>query len=439
MNEVRAKQIRLNSIIQLNDFSIETVDGCREYTIVDAQVVNGLCTNSIISEDLIPPVPADASITEINNQRHNITLLENLNELFRFKLAVVQFRKVYAKNLICEVSLRIAEVRREWRRKMTRVREDFVWAFVASRRRLKLRACAVSIQKMARGLSARRLHLGEVQGRLEEYREFKSVWGEVIEKVREKAPNGPPQISGWAEEREKIDLKHFEDLDDGMVETSGKMADAMSEALKEDPDGEEDTIGLDGEDDDETDLSSPPGSRPSTASSTQPEEIEIDWNQFQITDHVRKYLRTGDKRYRSMFVKKMKQLGKGERSHKLQKPLKGCKSVIYETYLENRTGEVWDVTLSACTFPTNLIYQGGASSGRRSRPSSLSGSLSSTRACRALPSSSTMQRTGLSASNFPRTLYPSSLMTRNWRLKRRTLVRAYCSTLRAMYLLSYMK
>jgi len=338
LNEVRAKQIRLNSIIQLNDFSIETVDGCREYTIVDAQIVNGLCTNSIISEDLIPPVPADASITEINNQRHNITLLENLNELFRFKLAVVQFRKVYAKNLICEVSLRIAEVRREWRRKMTRVREDFVWAFVASRRRLKLRACAVSIQKMARGLSARRLHLGEVQGRLEEYREFKSVWGEVIEKVREKAPNGPPQISGWAEEREKIDLKHFEDLDDGMVETSGKMADAMSEALKEDPDGEEDTIGLDGEDDDETDLSSPPGSRPSTASSTQPEEIEIDWNQFQITDHVRKYLRTGDKRYRSMFVKKMKQLGKGERSHKLQKPLKGCKSVIYETYLENRTG-----------------------------------------------------------------------------------------------------
>ena len=344
LNEVRAKQIRLNSIIQLNDFTVKTVDGCMEYTIVDAQVVNGLCTNPIINDDLIPPVPADASITEITIKRHDITLLEHLNELYRFKLAVVQFRKVYAKNLICEVSLRVAEVRRQWRLKMARVREDFVWAFVASRRRLKLRTSAVSIQKMARGRSARRLHQDEVQRRLEEYREFKSVWGEVIERVREKAPNGPPQISGWAEEREKIDLKHFEDLEEGFVETSGKMEDAMSEALKEAPGGEDDTIGLDGDDDDETGLSSPPGSRPSTASSTQPEQIEIDWNQFQITDHVRKYLRTGDKRYRSMFVKKMKQLGKGERSHKLQKPLKGCKSVIYETYLENRTGEVWDET-----------------------------------------------------------------------------------------------
>jgi len=360
LSEVRAKQIRLNSIIQLNDFTVKTVDGCREYTIEDAQIVNGLCTTSIISEDLIPSIPADASITEINNKRHDITLLEHLNELYRFKLAVVQFRKIYAKNLIYDVSLRIAEVRREWRLKMTRVREDFVWSFVASRRRLKRRACALLIQKMARGRSARRLHLDEVQRRLEEYREFKSVWGEVIEKVLEKAPDGPPQISGWAEEREKIDLKHFEDLDDGMVETSGKMADAMaetsgkmadamSEALKEAPSLEEEVIGLEGEDDDEPGLPSPPGSRPSTASSTQPEEIEIDWNQFQITDHVRKYLRTGDKRYRSMFVKKMKQLGKGERSHKLQKPLRGCKSVIYETYLENRTGEVWDEN-SLCLY-----------------------------------------------------------------------------------------
>ena len=52
LNEVRAKQIRLNSIIQLNDFTVKTVDGCMEYTIVDAQVVNGLCTNPIIKNDL---------------------------------------------------------------------------------------------------------------------------------------------------------------------------------------------------------------------------------------------------------------------------------------------------------------------------------------------------------------------------------------------------
>jgi len=41
-------------------------------------------------------------------------------------------------------------------------------------------------------------------------------------------------------------------------------------------------------------------------------------------------MKNGDVKYKEMFVKKMKQLAKGERSHKLQKPLKGCESIICE-------------------------------------------------------------------------------------------------------------
>ena len=41
-------------------------------------------------------------------------------------------------------------------------------------------------------------------------------------------------------------------------------------------------------------------------------------------------MKNGDAKYKEMFVKKMKQLAKGERSHKLQKPLKGCETIICE-------------------------------------------------------------------------------------------------------------
>jgi hypothetical protein len=62
------------------------------------------------------------------------------------------------------------------------------------------------------------------------------------------------------------------------------------------------------------------------------------WLSFQMTSHVVKFLQQGDKKYRSFFVRRMQQLAAGERSRILQKPLKGSKSIIYETYLEQKSG-----------------------------------------------------------------------------------------------------
>ena len=53
----------------------------------------------------------------------------------------------------------------------------------------------------------------------------------------------------------------------------------------------------------------------------------------QVTSHVVKFMKNGDVKYKEMFVKKMKQLAKGERSHTLQKPVKGCESIICECIL----------------------------------------------------------------------------------------------------------
>eukprot|EP00957_Ditylum_brightwellii_P132442 10099433-Ditylum_brightwellii.AAC.1 len=57
-----------------------------------------------------------------------------------------------------------------------------------------------------------------------------------------------------------------------------------------------------------------------------------------MTSHVVKFLQRGDKKYRSFFVHRMRQLASGERSRILQKPLKGSQSHIFETYLEQKSG-----------------------------------------------------------------------------------------------------
>ena len=51
-----------------------------------------------------------------------------------------------------------------------------------------------------------------------------------------------------------------------------------------------------------------------------------------------KFLKKGDPKYKSFFVRRMQQLGSGERSRILQKRLKGSQSTIYETYLEQKSG-----------------------------------------------------------------------------------------------------
>jgi len=71
-------------------------------------------------------------------------------------------------------------------------------------------------------------------------------------------------------------------------------------------------------------------------------------NEQQVTSHVVKFMKNGDVKYKEMFVKKMKQLAKGERSHKLQKPLKGCESIICEY-------RSFCLDISTCNCLTHLL------------------------------------------------------------------------------------
>ena len=52
--------------------------------------------------------------------------------------------------------------------------------------------------------------------------------------------------------------------------------------------------------------------------------------------HVVKWLKQGDKKYKTFFVRRMQQLANGEKSRILRKRLKGSATTIFETYLEQK-------------------------------------------------------------------------------------------------------
>jgi hypothetical protein len=211
---------------------------------------------------------------------------------------------------------------------------EFVWRNVAFKRRSKLRKSAQLVQKIFRGHSARRIHGDEVQARLSEFRHFTEVWGPTADFAAQQASSPLQTLTGWSLVRDGIHLKKTVDIDEdgNLAETDAKLNKALSGALQESACGLEEQAENEVESDSENCISE------NTMNNAQDNLVNIDWSQFQVTHHVCKFLKNGDAKFREIFVKKIKQLGKGERSHKLQKPLQGCESVIYETYLENKSG-----------------------------------------------------------------------------------------------------
>lgn len=187
--------------------------------------------------------------------------------------------------------------------------------------------CATCIQKLHRGYCSRKIYLGQLEPRLKDVRHFYSIWKKFIGQMpisRLVDDSSADVLSGWDLVREKLDLKRVDLLEeDGtLADTDERLNQALRNALNEDNtcvDTEVEEVkesAADGENESKYDAE---------ATIT-----AINWSQFQVTSHVVKFLKNGDKMYRDIFVKRMKQLARGERSHKLQKPLKGCKSIICE-------------------------------------------------------------------------------------------------------------
>ena len=227
-------------------------------------------------------------------------------------------RQVKAREAICDFIWHHHQ-----QRKSRKVIATFVWRTIVLQRRRRSRSSAITIQKHLRGVSIRRIYSSTLQPRLEDIHHFYAVWKKPLGLV----PHNVQSLSGWALVRDRTDLKRVDLLDEdgNLAETDEKLEDALLRALSDDNKTNK-TWGVEQVEEEFSDLAVGNDHSHSEQINSEP----IDWSQFQVTSHVVKFMKNGDTKYREIFVKRMKQLAKGERSHKLQKPLQGCESVICE-------------------------------------------------------------------------------------------------------------
>ena len=97
------------------------------------------------------------------------------------------------------------------------------------------------------------------------------------------------------------------------AETDEKLSNALTSALAENSGGSIEDELEDELEDEHNDFT------PDETNTNMYENLaNMDWSQFQVTAHVVKWMKQGDAKYREIFVKKMKQLARGERSHKVK-------------------------------------------------------------------------------------------------------------------------
>lgn len=196
------------------------------------------------------------------------------------------------------------------------------------RKQQEIKNAAMTIQKVVRGRLSRKIYRGPLLLRLGESQQFNEIWMDAINKV----PTTCDSLSGWSLVREELDVKRrMQLLDDNgnLTDLDERLGQAVTGALNgnneiiDEYEKEEADFNTDFSDDLTFDKEK----------CTSMNEECIDWTQFQMTSHVVKFIKHGDPKYREIFVKRLKQLAKGERSHKLQKPLKGCDSIICELFM----------------------------------------------------------------------------------------------------------
>ena len=288
-----------HAIIQVNEFSVVTSRNKKKiFQLVDFDEI-------------------DSNPEEIIG---NVESIENLN----VRCDILRAKEILARQIIADFMWRCNEQGKVRAEKARKVIGDLLWKGVALQRRQQLRSSVVLAQKLHRGRLARKVHFEPMQRRLEEFRRFTSIWEPAIDQVPESFEQ---TLSGWSLVREKIDLKKVEEMDDdgNFAETDQKLSQALAGAMQENELGDDSSVENEVEDEDMQVDNGPTPSNNGDVSS-----VPVDWSKFQVSSHVVKFIKKGDMLYRDIFVMRMKQLAKGEWSHKIRKPLKGCESVICE-------------------------------------------------------------------------------------------------------------
>ena len=184
---------------------------------------------------------------------------------------------------------------------------------------------AILIQKMTRGYLTHKLYYKTLCIRLEESQHFQVIWSQSISRLGNLALG----LHSWEAVRSTSrDISNAEVVDSA---TTNKLDEALSNVVLDD--NNENFLAEESEFINANETETHPIRLHDNAFN------DTKWSDsFRVTSHVVKFLKSGDPLYRSFFVRRMRQLANGDRSKILQKRLKGSKSAIYETYLEQKSG-----------------------------------------------------------------------------------------------------
>ena len=197
---------------------------------------------------------------------------------------------------------------------------------------------ATMLQAVYRGRKARLLNRSRLLFRLESSKLFEAIWKDCVDALSTVSL----EILNWSSIREQQDFIKPKDLlddDDELVDTMERLDIAMSTVVND----------MDNSSDDKTIMNIRAEASDCAKYSSKTDHIsehliEVGSSSnsacthIQLTSDVVKWLKQGDCKYREFFARRMKQLSSGDRSRILAKRLKGSKTTIYETYLEQKSG-----------------------------------------------------------------------------------------------------
>ncbi|KAL7552191.1 hypothetical protein ACHAWF_015406, partial [Thalassiosira exigua] len=218
----------------------------------------------------------------------------------------------------------------EWKAKglISRFMRHNYHRLLVTRRQQRLVGASIIIQAHYRGHSVRKHYSGTLLHRLEESHRFSVVWG-WVQSVPEDS-----QTLGWSNIREKVsDMAHTEEFvydDSHFDDTDEQLSKALEGALHI-RDVECSSPSRSKMNDIESLIDQPLDPEGGLKTMDRSDNAQASWLNFQVTSYVVKFLKRGDPKYMSFFVRRMQQLAQGERSRILQKRLKGSQSTIYET------------------------------------------------------------------------------------------------------------
>lgn len=208
---------------------------------------------------------------------------------------------------------------------------------LTARRKQKFRAAVVCLQSIHRGRIARKLHKGRLSKRLGDAHRFQLIWGQAIEEVSKKK-NGGGQGS-WAMLRDnQFDIRPADASNIGELDLI--LTKAIENTVVESIDQRDGMVRDEGESIcvGETESNSSANAHEREGFVPIETSIPASINNILLSSDVVKWLKVGDAKYRGFFIRRLKQLSSGDRSRILAKRLKGSQNLIYESYLEQKSG-----------------------------------------------------------------------------------------------------